>query len=63
MKYSLSTREIPRAEPDGFPEGSAFTVDEAIRIRIDPVENPVVAALDYSGEMSTFKNHQGESEE
>ena len=22
MKYCLSPREIPRAEPDGFPEGS-----------------------------------------
>ena len=24
MKYSLSTREIPRAEPKGFPEGSGY---------------------------------------
>ena len=24
MKYSLSTREIPRAEPEGFPEGSGY---------------------------------------
>ena len=22
MKYSLSPKEIPRAEPEGFPEGS-----------------------------------------
>ena len=24
MKYSLSPREIPRAEPKGFPEGSGY---------------------------------------
>ena len=24
MKYSLSTREIPRAEPKGFPYGSGY---------------------------------------
>ena len=24
MKYSLSTREIPRAEPEGFPEESGY---------------------------------------
>ena len=24
MKYSLSTREIPRAEPKGFPDGSGY---------------------------------------
>ena len=24
MKYSLSTREIPRTEPEGFPEGSGY---------------------------------------
>ena len=24
MKYSLSTREIPRAEPMGFPKGSGY---------------------------------------
>ena len=26
MKYSLSTREIPRAEPEGLPEGSGYTL-------------------------------------
>ena len=94
VKYSLSTREIPRAEPEGFPKGwgyislyiltwviiqtfsisKSFTssivllvgqywswfsvfvwqlgyifpycpVDKAIWVRIDPVENSVVAAL------------------
>ena len=24
IQYSLSPREIPRAEPDGFPEGSGY---------------------------------------
>ena len=24
MKYSLTTREIPRTEPEGFPEGSGY---------------------------------------
>ena len=24
MKYSLSPREIPRAKPEGFPEGSGY---------------------------------------
>ena len=24
VKYSLSTREIPREEPEGFPEGSGY---------------------------------------
>ena len=24
VKYTLSTREIPRAEPEGFPEGSGY---------------------------------------
>ena len=24
LKYSLSTRELPRAEPNGFPEGSSY---------------------------------------
>ena len=24
MKYSMSMREIPRAEPEGFPEGSGY---------------------------------------
>ena len=36
MHYSLSTKEIPRD----------FPVDEAIWVRIDPVENSVVAELE-----------------
>ena len=24
MKFSLSSREIPRAEPEGYPEGSGY---------------------------------------
>ena len=24
MKYGLSTREVPRAEPEGFPEGTGY---------------------------------------
>ena len=27
MKYSLSPREIPRAKPKGFPEGSGHNTD------------------------------------
>ena len=95
VKYSLSMREIQRAEPEGFPEGSGYVspyiptwvmikafsisnnytfsmsflvgkywkgwfsilvsqlwytfpycpVDDTIRVRIDQVENSVVAAL------------------
>ena len=95
VKYSLSVREIPRAEPKGFPEGSVYNspyipplviiqtfsisksytssmsfligrywkscfsvlvwqlvyifpycpVGKAIRVRMDQVENSVVAAL------------------
>ena len=31
MKYSLSTRKIPRAEPDGFLEGSGYIAELQIK--------------------------------
>ena len=34
MKYSLSTREIPRAEPLGFPEGLGYISPDILTLVI-----------------------------
>ena len=48
MKYSLSPREIPRAKPEGYPEGSGYIslyIPTQITIQTFSITTPALSFL------------------
>ena len=51
MKYSMSLREIPRAKPQGFPEGSGYIssyIPTQVTIQTFSITTPALPFLDIN---------------
>ena len=59
MKYSLSTREIQRAEPKGFPEGSGYISPYIPPLIIIHIQYAVWSSKKQYGAVRSSTEHYG----
>ena len=51
MKYSLSLREVPRAKPEGYPEGSDYIslyIPTPVTIQTSSITTPALSFLEIN---------------